>query len=154
MSKESGKPTSPTDTQNRDNQFLFQQYQVLSGDRINHNDLFWNIPNLFLLAQSFLLAIALGDKDSIPWRSAIGAFISFVFGLISIQIFERNRISEISDAELMQDIEKHVLSQGFNGTEAHQKIANRKYLNGENVEAKLDRKGFLKFFNTDVSYEL
>lgn len=140
--------------ENQNNQFLFQQYQVLSSDRINHNDLFWNIPNIFLLAQSFLLSMAIGSDVPAQWQRAVGAFISFVFGFISIQIFERNRISEISDAELMQDIEKHVLSQGFNGTEAHQKISNRKYLNGGNVEKNLESRGVLKFFNTGVSYEL
>ena len=154
MINRSGKRKGSSGTETQNNQFLFQQYQVLSGDRINHNDLFWNIPNIFLLAQSFLLSMAIGSDVPSPWQRAVGAFISFVFGFISIQIFERNRISEISDAELMQDIEKHVLSQGFSGTEAHQKISSRKYLNGGNVEKNLESKGFLKFFNRGVSYEL
>ena len=142
------------DGEKRDSSFLIAQYQVLSNDRVNHNELFWNVPIIFLTAQAFLLLIALGGFECNHWERAIGAFISFVFGFLSIQIFERNRVSELSDAELMQDIEKQLLAQGYIGTEAHQKTTNRKYLNGQNVEKSLERKKVLKFLNSGVSYHL
>jgi mannose-1-phosphate guanylyltransferase/uncharacterized membrane protein len=144
----------PIETVEKDNSFLLEQYQVLASDRINHNELFWNVPMMFLTAQSFLLVIALGGLSAPPWGRAIGAFISFVFGILSIQIFERNRINEIADSELLLDIERHFILQGYSGTQIHQKASERSYLSGEKVDVHLEKNKFLKFLNKGVSYEL
>ncbi len=154
MEQENKESTANKDTDKKDITFLIEQYRVLSNDRINHNGLFWNVPVMFLTAQSFLLVIALGGANSYPWERAIGAFISFVFGILSIQIFERNRINEITDAEMMLDIERHFISQGFTGSQVHQKASKLRYLNGDKVEKNLDLKGFFNFFNRGVSYSL
>jgi mannose-1-phosphate guanylyltransferase len=138
----------------KDSAFLFEQYSVLANDRIHHDELFWNVPMTFLTAQAFLLVIALGGFNTKPWQCAIGAFISFVFGILTIQIFERNRVLEIADAELLLDMERHFLSKGYKGSELHHKNAKKKYLSGNSVEQYLESKNIYKFLNRGVSYEL
>lgn len=140
--------------ENKETAFLAEQYQVLSNRRISQNDLFWNVPFVFLTAQSFLLILALGGYSSHPWEKAIGAFISFVFGLLSIQVFERNRVMEITDAEQLLDIERYLLDHGYKTLEIHQKHIERRYLNGELVHRRLDQRKILRFLNRGVSYEL
>lgn len=140
--------------ENKETAFLAEQYQVLSNRRISHNELFWNVPLMFLTAQSFLLILALGGYTQIPWEKAIGAFISFVFGFLSIQVFERNRVMEITDAEQLLDIERQLLAQGYTSLEIHQKQVKRKYLSGGYVNQRLEKRKILNFLNRGVSADL
>ena len=152
------KPTTPIESEDSINEkntsFLVEQYRVISNNRINHNALFWNFILMFLTAQSFLLILALGGFSQVPWEKAIGGFIGFVFGFMSIQGFERNRVMEIADAELLLDIENHFLNSGKIGLKVHRKPGEYAYLKGDNVLKVLESRGLMTFLNRGISYEL
>ena len=104
---------------------------------------------MFLTAQSFLLVIALGAINDVQWWArAIAAFISCIFGFISIQKFERDRLMVVSDAEQLLDIERRMIKLGHPGMEVHDKQIRRKYINKELLTKKLERKKIQNNFNS------
>jgi hypothetical protein len=109
---------------------------------------------MFLTAQAFLLILALGGFEAPTWAKAIGGFVGFVFGFMSIQGFERNRAMEIADAELLLDIEKYLILRGYKGFKTHDKLRNYKYLNGKSVLSKLEAKKVMTFLGRGISYDL
>lgn len=109
---------------------------------------------MFLTAQSFLLILALGGFTQVPWERAIGGFIAFVFGALSIQGFERNRAMEIADAELLLDIERRFLGSEYTGLAVHDQLKNYKYFDGRFVQDYLEEKKILNFFSRGISYRV
>lgn len=87
--------------------FLKLQYQVLSERRINHNTLLWNVPSMLFVAQTFMWAIALNNENNEFIRCGI-SLLSIVISYISYQLFERNRLMEVVDAEQMYSIEEYI----------------------------------------------
>lgn len=87
--------------------FIKLQYQVLSERRINHNTLLWNIPSMLFVAQAFMWTIALDDKNHVLIRCGI-SLLSIAISYISYQMFERNRLMEVVDAEQMYSIEEYI----------------------------------------------
>lgn len=138
-----------------DTMFLIDQYHVISNNRLQHNELLWNFQLVFLTAQAFLLIIALGGFIDNPLSRAIGAFCGFVFGFMSIQAFERNRIMEVADAELLLDIENHINKRKIHPRlSVHNKPQTYNYLNGRSILQELESRGRLNFLNRGSSYEL
>ena len=70
--------------EDKDVDFLVEQYQALSASRISQNEALWSIPMLFLTAQSFLITLALGGASHFYWEKAIAAFIASIFGFYTI----------------------------------------------------------------------
>jgi len=132
--------------------FLIAQYQVIANNRVSHNELFWNFQIMFLMAQSFLLILALGGFTQIPWERAVGGFIAFVFGALSIQGFERNRAMEIADAELLLNIEKRFKDSRYIGLKVHDRLTTYKYFSGKSVLNYLEKKKIMNFFSRGISY--
>ena len=87
--------------------FLKLQYQVLSERRINHNSLLWNVPSMLFVAQTFMWTITLNNKNNILIRCGI-SLLSIIISYISFQMFERNRLMEVADAEQMYSIEEYI----------------------------------------------
>lgn len=87
--------------------FLKLQYQVLSERRINHNSLLWNVPSMLFVAQTFMWTITLNNKNNILIRCGI-SLLSIIVSYISFQMFERNRLMEVVDAEQMYSIEEYI----------------------------------------------
>ena len=98
---------------NKETDFLIEQYRVLAYDRISHNQLFWNVQLMFLTAQSFLLILATGGFHTSYLGRAIGGLVCALFGIQSIQGFERNRMMEIADADILLDIERYFIKKGY-----------------------------------------
>jgi hypothetical protein len=138
----------------KNTRFLIEQYRVISNNRISHNELFWNFILMFLTAQSFLLILALGGFTSVPWERAIGGFIGFIFGFMSIQGFERNRAMEIADAELLLDIEQYFIERCKLGKELHNTLDTYTYLDGKKVVDYLETKKIMTFLSRGVSYDI
>ena len=134
--------------------FLIEQYHVISNNRLQHNELFWNFQLVFLTAQAFLLVVALGGLVTNSFARAIGAFCGFVFGFMSYQAFERNRIMEIADAELLLNIENDLKLHNYRALSIHHKMQTYNYLYGKNVYDTLNARGLMRFFNRGSSYEL
>ena len=138
---------------NENEQFLISQYHILSDRRISHNELFWEVPLMFFTAQAFLLMITLGS-GVVWWSRAIAAFISFLFGLLSIQVFERDRIMENIDAEQLYDIENFFYLQGKKVSFIHHKPSKRTYLHNESILDRFEKQDKWKILNRVSSYEL
>lgn len=131
----------PTNTENSNSlsgknnlDFLKLQYQVLSERRINHNTLLWNVPSLLFVAQAFLWTLALNDENNELICCGI-SLLSLLISYIAYQLFERNRLMEVVDAEQMYSIEKYIKNQ--NNVEnpipimiIHNKISERTLIDG------------------------
>lgn len=155
MAKGSSSASSDlADREEKETRFLIEQYHVISNNRLQHNELFWNFQLLFLTAQAFLLVVALGGLVTHPFARAIGAFCGFVFGFMSYQAFERNRIMEIADAELLLNIENDLKLRNYRALSIHHKMQTYNYLYGKNVYDTLNARGLMRFFNRGSSYEL
>ena len=155
MSKEmQSSENVPSNLEDKDLDFLVEQYQALSASRISQNESLWSAPMLFLTAQSFLITLALGGADHYYWEKAIAAFIAGIFGFLSMQVFERNRIMVVSDAEQLLDIERYLLSRGYTGFELHQKLSKRKYLKGDSVYLDMLTKKRFTFLGRGISSDM
>lgn len=155
MTNCSGCPYSDlADREEKETRFLIEQYHVISNNRLQHNELFWNFQLLFLTAQAFLLVVALGGLVTNSFARAIGAFCGFVFGFMSYQAFERNRIMEVADAELLLNIENDLKLHNYRALSIHHKMQTYNYLYGKNVYDTLNARGLMRFFNRGSSYEL
>lgn len=137
-----------------DTRFLIEQYHVISNNRLQHNDLFWNFQLVFLTAQSFLLMLALGGFVKNPLANAIGALCGFVFGFMSIQAFERNRFMEVCEAEFLLDIEKKQRKEYPCVLIIHDRPQSYRYLNQKSLMVKMKSRDKLNFLNQGSSHDL
>ncbi len=134
---------------------LLQQYQLLSESRISHDGLLWEVPMMFLTGQAFLLTIALSNDDNhLWWARATAAFISAIFGFLSIQVFERNRVMVVADTEQMLDIEQYLTSIGYEGLLVNEEFKKRRYMSRQYVQEKMERRGKVSFLGRAGSFPL
>ncbi len=139
---------------NKETDFLIEQYRVLAYDRISHNQLFWNVQLMFLTAQSFLLILATGGFHTSYLGRAIGGLVCALFGIQSIQGFERNRMMEIADADILLDIERYFIKKGYQGLAIHNRPNLRKYLSGDYIGQVLCSHRTIGYLTRGISYEL
>ncbi len=136
--------------------FLIEQYKVLSSRRINHNQILWSIPSIFFAAQAILISTSF-TQDTNLYTKTIISLISFIFALLVLQIFQKNRAMEISDAEQLIDIENYIKNFGSfksQGLIVHHKLDKRTYINGSKIQKFLIKNGELTPFNNLSSYSL
>lgn len=127
---------------------LIEQYHVLSANRISHDEMLWEVPIMFFTGQAFMFTIALGvENNHLWWARALAALISAVFGLLSIQVFERDRVMVVADTEQMLDIEQYLSSTGFEGLLVNESLDLRRYMNKQLLVDRLESKNRRTFLN-------
>jgi len=137
----------------KDSRFLIEQHSALCNKRIMHNTALWNTPILFFSAQSFLFIVML-NLTFVWWARAVAAFVSVLFGLLSIQLFERHRIHELSDTLQIQDIERYMKSIHYKTAAINGKIIQRRFLDGTKLSAKLPNRNAMNSVNSTMMWRV
>jgi len=137
----------PEEKKHKRDEFLFDQYKVLSDRRISHDKMTWEIPAL--AAQSFLIGLSFQADNNLI--KIITAFIALFSGILLIQYFERNRIMEVSDSVQLNHIENYFLSHGYHCMIVHHKLEYKTDLYNHKIIKELEKKD-TNFFNRTSSY--
>jgi hypothetical protein len=85
-------------------ELLLQQYTLLADRRLGWDSMLNNAPNAALTALAFLLLIAL-SPDSSDLARLITSAVSLLVSISAISSLGRFRLSELTDAELLLEIE-------------------------------------------------
>ena len=134
--------------------FLLAQYKVISDRHINHNQILWRVPAIFFTAQAVLLVLAIGVKDVPQWAQFGSSVLLVLFSILSLQIFERNRLMTVADAEQLLDIEKLFAENGYASLIVHHTIIERNFLDGKSLFLKLEKMHKFNCLNRKKSYIL
>lgn len=82
-------------------------YQGVAARRLQWDSLVWQAPALSLTAQAFLLTITL-SADYEVWPRRVAAILALAVTVMTMNLLARHRVSEISDAEFLEEFEtKH-----------------------------------------------
>ena len=88
------------------------QYGIVAGRRVTHDQLLWQTPVLSLTAQAFLLTIALGSETSF-WARLMSASLSFITALASMHLMLKHRYFELQDSQALRKFENDNMAEGF-----------------------------------------
>jgi hypothetical protein len=80
-------------------------YQALVARQLQWDNLVWQVPVLSFTAQAFLFTIALGP-DTSGFGRIVSAAMSIVITILSITLLKSHRISEITDAHWLKEMER------------------------------------------------
>jgi hypothetical protein len=78
---------------------------VLAQRRIQYDNLLWQSPALALVAQAFLLSIALSPTTS-TFARAVASLLGIAVSAMTIQVMIKNRYEEMLDAKLLEGFER------------------------------------------------
>jgi hypothetical protein len=81
------------------------QYAVISSRRLQWDTLFWQTPMLALTGEAFLFSIALGSSTSKTGR-IVASVLALVIALACLQALAGQRVSELTDAEWLENYER------------------------------------------------
>ena len=90
----------------KDNSFLYVQYQVLSNREINHENMMWQTPSIMIIGQTLLWSIGLNENVTVIFRLIV-AILAVIFSVLALQLFLRHRLMEMADDEQLFEIENY-----------------------------------------------
>ena len=82
-------------------------YAAIAGRAQSYNDLQWQTPNLALVAEAFLLQIALGPQSTSVARLVASA-LNLMLSLLCIQKMAKHREMQINDRITLRKLEKRL----------------------------------------------
>lgn len=89
-------------------------WKAVNARRLQWDNLLWQIPLLSITGEAFLFIIILGQTTSYFSRN-LSAVLAFIVSAASLQLFARQRASEIHDSYLLEAIEKELLGNSIHG---------------------------------------
>ncbi len=89
-------------------------WRAVNTRRLQWDNLLWQIPLLSITGEAFLFSIILGSTTPYFSRN-LSSVLAMIISAASLQLFARQRASEMHDAHLIEAIEKRMLGYSIHG---------------------------------------